>query len=158
MTSQLQSAFWVTHEAHRRLTDELAELKSREVSLESGRRDVDEAQTTQQQLQDVQARQMRLDALLSRAVVGATCPDDGVVEPGMVVTARFEGDAEDETFLLGPRELLEYDPSVSMDVYSVESPLGTALLNSSRGDRVSYRTPQGAEVVVHVVDARPFGS
>ena len=43
----------------------------------------------------------------ARAEVGETPADDGVVEPGMVVTYEFVGDDDEEaeTFLLGAREM-----------------------------------------------------
>ena len=39
--------------------------------------------------------------MLVDAVVGEDPPNDGVAEPGMVVTVRFGGSDEVETFLLG---------------------------------------------------------
>ena len=61
--------------------------------------------------------------ILDTATVGEAPPDDGVVEPGMVVTVELFGD--EETFLLGSREIA--DGSDSIDVYSEQSPLGAAI-------------------------------
>ena len=45
---------------------------------------------------NVTARIRQLEDMLRKAEVGETPPDDGVVEPGMVVTFKFKGDADDE--------------------------------------------------------------
>ena len=90
--------------------------------------------------------------MLRRAEVGETPPDDGVVEPGMVVTIRFAGDDDTEKFLLANREL-EDD---SIDVYSPESPMGKALNGAKKGDTVSYEGPNGRTFEVEVVDAVPY--
>ena len=103
-----------------------------------------------------EARIRQLEDILRRAKVGETPPDDGVVEPGMAVTVRFDGGNEDESFLLGSRELLALDSSVDVDVYSPQSPLGAALLGKRPGERATYRAPNGREVSVEIVDAKPF--
>lgn len=158
MNRQAQSTYWMTAEAHRRLQVALADVTSQHAALKSGNHTSDDLTTLHEELETTLARQRRLEELLDRVVVGDTCPDDGVVEPGMVVTVRFAPGTDEETFLLGPRELLEFDPSLDVEVYSVASPLGAALLNATRGDRIRYRTPTGAELMVDIVDARPFGS
>jgi transcription elongation factor GreA len=48
------------------------------------------------------------------------------------------------------------DDSVEMDVYSPQSPLGSALLGKRPGERATYRAPNGRDVSVKVVDAKPF--
>src|SRR6476646_3715824 len=51
----------------------------------------------------MEARIRQLTQLLENAIVGAKPADDGIVEPGMVVTVEMFGD--DVTFLLGSREI-----------------------------------------------------
>jgi transcription elongation factor GreA len=103
-----------------------------------------------------EARIRQLEDILRRAKVGETPPDDGVVEPGMAVTVRFDGSDADESFLLGSRELLALDSSVDVDVYSPQSPLGAALLGKRPGERATYLAPNGREVSVEIIDAKPF--
>ena len=98
--------------------------------------------------------------MLRRAVVGAAPADDGVVEPGMVVTVAFgdpaAGDTADddtETFLLGSREAAE---TSGVAVYSPQSPLGTALVGNREGDVVEYTTPNGKRMKVTIRSAKPF--
>ena len=53
----------------------------------------------------MEARIRQLTQLLENATIGETPADDGVVEPGMVVTVEMFGD--EETFLLGSREIAD---------------------------------------------------
>jgi len=80
--------------------------------------------------------------------------DDGVVKPGMTVTTRFVGDSDSEMFLLGAREMEEFADGTQ--VYSPQSPLGAAILGSTKGDTVTYEAPNGKELKVEIVDAVPF--
>jgi transcription elongation factor GreA len=103
-----------------------------------------------------EARIRQLEDMLRRAQVGETPKDDGVVEPGMKVSIKFAGDDEVETFLLGSRELLVLDSSVDIDVYSPQSPLGAAILGKQKGDKATYAAPNGKDVTVEIVAAKPF--
>ena len=85
----------------------------------------------------MEARIRQLQQLLETAIVGETPPDDGIVEPGMVVTVEMFGD--EETFLLGSREITEE----GMDVYSEKSPLGEAIMGKKAGDSATYTAPNG---------------
>lgn len=102
-----------------------------------------------------QARIRELRELIRRAETDAK-PDDGLVEPGMVVTVRFDGEDDQTTFLVGSRELAALDASVDLDVYSPSSPLGQAIIGRYVGDTISYPAPNGT-VQATVVAAAPFG-
>lgn len=102
------------------------------------------------------ARAMELRELIRRAEVG-TKPDDGLVEPGMLVTVRFDRDGSTERFLLGSRELVGHDAEIEVDVYSPSSPLGAAITGRYVGDAVRYETPSGATLDVTIQGAVPFG-
>ncbi|MBY0688264.1 GreA/GreB family elongation factor [Microbacterium marinilacus] len=128
---------WMTSEALTSLQDELSEL----------------TRPGHEQSSEETARAVRLRELIRRAEVG-TKPDDGLVEPGMTVTVRFEADGSTETFLLGDRELLGGREDV--DVSSPSSPLGSALNGRHVGDRLSYSAPSGSLIEVTVVSAVPF--
>ena len=103
-----------------------------------------------------EARIRQLEDMLGRAEVGEKPADDGVVEAGMKVTIRFEGDDDTESFLLGSREVLSLDSAVDLDVYSPTSPLGAALLGKKAGDAASYEAPNGSTITVEIVEAVPF--
>jgi len=91
----------------------------------------------------------QLTQLLATAVIG-TPPDDGVVEPGMLVTVELLG--EDETFLLGSRESADGD----LQVFSEASPLGSAINGLRVGDTTSYQAPNGKTIEVTIKAAKPF--
>jgi transcription elongation factor GreA len=105
-----------------------------------------------EELGKLDGRVAQLLDILQRAQVGETPPDDGVVEPGMKVTYRFAGDDEEETFLLGAREMGED----GIQVYSPQSPLGSAINGHSVGDTVEYEAPSGKKIKVEIVAAVPY--
>ncbi|MGN6251998.1 MAG: transcription elongation factor GreA [Marmoricola sp.] len=105
-----------------------------------------------EELGKIDGRIAQLAHILERARVGETPADDGVVEPGMKVTYRFEGDDEEETFLLGAREMAGDD----IEVFSPQSPLGSAILGHSVGDTVEYEAPNGKRLKVEIVAAVPY--
>ena len=98
----------------------------------------------------MEARIRQLTQLLENATVGATPADDGVVEPGMVVTIDLLGD--EETFLMGNREIADG----SLQVYSQQSALGAAINGKKVGDKVSYEAPNGKTFEVTIKDAKPY--
>jgi transcription elongation factor GreA len=68
------------------------------------------------------------------------------VQPGCVVSVRYEGDDDVERYLVGSIE----ERRVGLDVVSPGSPLGSALIGSKIGDDVTYNSP-GGPLKVHVV-------
>ena len=100
----------------------------------------------------MEARIRQLTQLLENAVVGAKPADDGVVEPGMVVTVDMFGD--DLTFLLGSREIADGD----LEVYSEKSPLGAALNGKKVGDTATYEAPNGKTIEVTIKAATPHSA
>jgi transcription elongation factor GreA len=160
VTETRESVTWLTQEAYDRLKHELdyltgegrAEIVSRiEAAREEG--DLKEnggyhAAKDEQGKREARIRQ--LQQLLESAQVGHAPPDDGVVEPGMLVTARLAGD--EVQFLLGSREVA----GDGIEVYSEKSPLGAAILGKRAGDTATYATPSGKEMTVEVVDAKPY--
>ena len=99
----------------------------------------------------MEARIRQLTQLLDNAVVGAKPADDGVVEPGMVVTVDMFGD--DLTFLLGHREIKDV---TGPEVFSEQSPLGKAINGKKVGESARYDTPSGKSVDVKILKAAPF--
>ncbi|WP_028707820.1 transcription elongation factor GreA [Propionicicella superfundia] len=103
-----------------------------------------------------EARIRQLKDMLSRAKVGEA-PSSDEVAPGVRVTVAFDGDPDDtDTFLLGSREVLGLDGSVTDDVYSPQSPIGTAVLGKRKGDVATYKAPNGREISVTILDVAPF--
>ncbi len=157
---------WVTQEAFERLQAELEHLKgdvrsdiTAKIAAARDEGDLKENggyHAAREEQGKTEARIRQLEDMLRRAEVGEKPADDGLVEPGMKVTIRFEGDDETESFLLGSRELLSLDSSVDLDVYSPTSPLGAALVGTRAGDTATYEAPNGSSITVTVVEAVPF--
>ena len=101
-----------------------------------------------------EARIRQLQELLRTAQVGVAPADDGIVEPGMVVTIAYDGDEDDqETFLLGSREEGVHG---SLQVYSPQSPLGQAILGATRGEAREYVLPNGRAQKISILEAKPY--
>ncbi len=83
-------------------------------------------------------------------------PDDGLVEPGMRITAMLSGDTRSTVFLLGERDLVSLDPDVEVDVYSPSSPMGQAIMGTHVGDTVEYTTPSDASIQIEILAAVPY--
>jgi transcription elongation factor GreA len=77
--------------------------------------------------------------LLDAIIVEDTVADQGVVNPGVVVEIRYDGDDEVERYLVGSIE----ERREGVSVISPGSPLGKALIGHKPGDRVEYEAPSG---------------
>ncbi len=141
---------WISTQAHERLSREMATLRR---LCASGPADMDTDDNAMAIQHAWQARIQQIQDVLNHAVVGHDPPDDGIAEPGMVLTIRYDSTGDTETFLLGVRGA-EYG---DLEVYSVESPLGAALLGARPGERRTYRLPMGATLTVTLLEALPYG-
>lgn len=160
-----ENAIWLTQDAYDRLSAELEHLKGparAEISQriadareEGDLRENGGYHAAREEQSKAEARISQLEDMLSRAEVGDTPPDDGVVEAGMEVTIAF-GPGDEETFLLGAREVLQLDESVNLNVYSPQSPLGGAILGKKPGDEASFEAPNGRDITVQVKAAKPY--
>ncbi|MGY4650712.1 transcription elongation factor GreA [Mycobacterium sp. URHB0021] len=143
---------WMTREAYARLKAELAALRSRSnIEVPEDFMDYDDNLVANYTAR--QARIRQIQDLLSNAVVGEDPPDDGVAEPGMVLTVRYDDTGETETFLLGVRGVEDAD----IDVYSMQSPLGSAIAGARPGEQRTYSIPSGADLPVTLLKAVPYG-
>ena len=164
--SSEQTTIWLTQDAFDKLQAELDHLRgpvrSEVVARISAARDEGDLKenggyhAAREEQGKTEARIRQLEDMLRRAEVGETPADDGVVEPGMTVTYKFAGDADDETetFLLGAREMT--DTVSGIKVYSPQSPLGSAIIGHAKGETVSYEAPNGKRLQVEIVDAVPY--
>ncbi len=100
----------------------------------------------EQGMNEDRVRQLR--AMIENAEIIQT-RDDDVIEPGKLVSLRYKGDDEVETYLLG----LVEEKGGDHDVLTPESPLGRALVGRSAGERVTAQVPAG-ELEVEIVEVR----
>jgi transcription elongation factor GreA len=162
VTDTATPAAYLTQEAYDRLKGELTQLSGEgrsEISkkIEAARDEGDLKENggyhaAKEEQGKMEARIRQLTQLLDGATVGHAPADDGIVEPGMVVTVQMDGD--ELSFLLGSREIAG---DSKLPVYSEKSPLGKAILDLKAGDVTSYTSPNG-QVQVKVLDAKPYAS
>jgi transcription elongation factor GreA len=155
---------WLTQEAHDRLAGELQSLIDARPAIAAeinARREEGDLRENggYQAARDEQAKResriRQLQELLRSAQVGHPPIEDGTAGPGMVVTVRYEGGDETETFLIGSREEAG---TANFAVYSPASPLGTALDGAKEGDTVSYAAPTGATIKLTLLKSVPFAA
>ncbi len=155
------AASFLTQEAYDRLKAELEQL-SGEGRIEIARK-IEEAReegdlkenggyhAAREEQGKMEARIRQLTELLHNAVIGETPADDGVVEPGMLVTVEIFGDKEQ--FVLGNREIAD---GSDLQVFSEKSAMGAAINGKSVGETTSYVAPNGKTVEVKVLAAKPY--
>ncbi|HWO64943.1 MAG TPA: transcription elongation factor GreA, partial [Umezawaea sp.] len=84
---------WLTSDAHQRLRDELADLLAADTTAAlrgAADHDRDEGDTNGGPARGRRRERVReIRELLDHAVVGEDPPDDGVAEPGMVLTVHY---------------------------------------------------------------------
>ena len=136
---------WLTPEARHRLTTELAGLLSRRM-LDGQDQVVDAWLTRKERIREIYE-------LLDDAGGGGDPPDDGVAEPGMVLTVRYEDTGSTETFLLG----VPGAEDGAIEVCSTRSPLGSALSGARPEEKRSFAVPSGARRTVTLLSAVPYG-
>nr|WP_202456947.1 MULTISPECIES: transcription elongation factor GreA [unclassified Streptomyces] len=163
VTQTSDNVTWLTQEAYDKLKEELEYLSGparTEIAakIAAAREEGDlrenggyHAAKEEQGKQELRVRQ--LTQLLEHARVGEAPADDGVVEPGMVVTIAFDGDEDDTlTFLLASREYASAD----IETYSPQSPLGTGVNGKRVGEDAQYELPNGKFASVKILAAKPY--
>ena len=158
--TETTSQSYLTQSAYDRLKAELEELSGpgrTEIAkrIEAAREEGDLRENggyhaAKEEQGKMEARIRQLTQLLETAIIGETPPDDGVVEPGMMVTVEMFG--EEESFLLGSREISD----ASLQVFSERSPIGAAVNGHNVGETVSYEAPNGKQVEVKILHTKPY--
>jgi transcription elongation factor GreA len=150
---------WLTRDAYERLRIELAELVRQRTGaplpVGAHPRDSTDPATDPAALgerRDREARIRRLQRVLRQARVG-TPADDGVAEPGMLLTIRYGDDPDTETFLLAHRDDAA---ALDLETCSPDSPLGRALLGAREGEQRHCALPGGREIRVVLLRAVPY--
>lgn len=141
---------WISPQAHERLNRELDTLR---FLFSAGIDDEDSDENAIAVRRAWETRMQQIHDLLINAVVGEDPPDDGIAEPGMVVTIRRDATGDTETFLLGVHGAEFAD----MPVFSIESPLGAAVAGARPGQRRAYSLPNGMPLSITLLEAVPYG-
>ncbi|MFD3655056.1 transcription elongation factor GreA [Streptomyces sp. NPDC058620] len=163
MTQTSDNVTWLTPEAYNQLKAELEYLSGPArteiaVKIAAAREEGDlrenggyHAAKEEQGKMELRVRQ--LTQLLEHAKVGEAPADDGVVEPGMIVTISFDGDPNDTLeFLLASREYASSD----LETFSPQSPLGMGVNGKRMGEDAEYELPNGKIAKVKILAAKPY--
>jgi transcription elongation factor GreA len=95
----------------------------------------------------VDSRIAKVRELLSDLPVATGSGQVDEVAPGSIVTLTFGDEDESERYFVGSIEELADD----LDVITLSSPLGKALIGHRVGDTVEYRTPTGVHAKARVL-------
>ena len=154
---------WLTQEAYDRLAAELADREGplraeivRKIGLAREEGDLRENggyHAAREEQGKNEARVRQLKHMLEHARIGTPEAAEGEIHVGQVVTVRFAGDDDTETFLLASREEAAH---ATIDVYSPTSPLGAAVIGKAVGDTASYELPNGRSVEIEITDVAPY--
>ncbi|HEY4557187.1 MAG TPA: transcription elongation factor GreA [Enteractinococcus sp.] len=154
---------WLTQAAYDRLKDELDYLSGpyrQEIvdRIEAAREEGDLKENAgyhaaREEQAKNEGRIQELKALLENAEVGEEAEDDGIVKPGMLVECKLAGN--DMKFVLGSREIAE---GADIEVYSMASPLGSAIEGRKAGETVSYQAPNGKDIEVELLSVVPYNA
>jgi transcription elongation factor GreA len=164
MTQPAQpTSIWLTKTTFDRLSAELEDLRGpqRQEVIEriSSARDEGDLKenggyhAAKDEQGKIEARIHQLEDMLRTATTDVS-DDDGVVSPGKLVTYRYAGDTDDEVFLLGAREI--DDDHEDVEVFSPQSPLGSAMLGATKGSTIDFDAPNGKTLKIEILDAVPF--
>jgi transcription elongation factor GreA len=165
VTQTSDNVTWLTQEAYDRLKAELEYLQGpgrTEIAkkIEAAREEGDLRENggyhaAKEEQGKQEARILQLRQLLENAQVGTAPTVSGMAAPGMVVKVAFDGDDEDTLeFLLGSRE----DAGAAIEVYSPQSPLGSAINGRRIGETAEYELPNGKTLAVKLVSAKPYAA
>lgn len=161
-----EETVWLTREAFDKLTAELVQLKTAgrpaiSARIAAAREEGDLSENggyhaAREEQGQLEGRIAQLEQMLRTAQVGVAPANPDEVAVGTLVTIAFFGDPEDtDTFLLGSREILGLG-DIDTQVFSPQSPLGSAVLGAAQGDEVSYAAPNGKTIKVTIMAVEPF--
>src|SRR5690625_2373554 len=152
---------WLTQAAYDRLKNELDQISGpyrQEIvdRIEAARDEGDLRENAgyhaaREEQSKNEGRIQELKALLENAEVGEAAADDGIVKPGMLIECKLAGN--EMKFVLGSREIAA---DSGIEVYSVASPLGSAIEGHEAGETVTYQAPNGKDIEVELTSVTPY--
>jgi transcription elongation factor GreA len=137
----------MTHQAHTRLQNELAALRSWP-SIEVP----DDFMDTHENLKAYRARRTRIrqiEEALADAIVDKD--GEGIAEPGMFLTVRYDDTGGIDSFILGGHGAGDDDNKI----YPLRSPIGRAIAGACPGEQRTFSLPDGTTVAVTLLNAQP---
>jgi transcription elongation factor GreA len=154
--SETNDATWLTQEAYDRLADELEQLltvaradiakRIQEAREEGDLKENGGYHAAKEEQGKIESRINRLEEILATAQVGEAPKAHGVVQQGLVISVDLIG--SEKKFLLGSAEINDED----IEVYSPDSPIGTAIMGKKIGEQLDVHLPNGKTIQVKILD------
>jgi transcription elongation factor GreA len=154
--SETNDATWLTQEAYDRLADELEYLltvargdiakRIQEAREEGDLKENGGYHAAKEEQGKIESRINRLEEILATAQVGEAPKAHGVVQQGLVISVELNG--SEKKFLLGSAEINDED----IEVYSPDSPIGSAIIGKKIGDQLDVYLPNGKTIQVKILD------
>jgi transcription elongation factor GreA len=153
--SEIHEANWLTQEAFDRLTSELEHLvnvgrgdiakRIQEAREEGDLKENGGYHAAKEEQGKIEARINRIEEILATATVGEVPKADGVVQQGLVISVDLNG--SEKKFLLGSAEISDK----SVEVYSPDSPIGSAIVGKKVGEELEVILPNGKAIKVKIL-------
>lgn len=154
--SETNDASWLTQEAYDRLAEELANLltvarsdiakRIQEAREEGDLKENGGYHAAKEEQGKIESRINRLEEILASAQVGEAPKAQGVVQQGLVISVELNG--SEKKFLLGSAEISDDE----IEVYSPDSPIGSAILGKKVGEQLDVHLPNGKTIQVKILD------
>jgi len=154
--SEINDATWLTQEAYDRLADELEYLltiarsdiakRIQEAREEGDLKENGGYHAAKEEQGKIESRINRIEEILASAQVGEAPKAHGVVEQGLVISVELNG--SEKKFLLGSAEISDD----KIEVYSPDSPIGSAIMGKKIGDKLDVFLPNGKIIQVKILD------
>jgi transcription elongation factor GreA len=153
--SESHQANWLTQEAYDRLADELEYLltiargdiakRIQEAREEGDLKENGGYHAAKEEQGKIESRINRLEEILATANVGEAPKAHGIVEQGLVISVDLNG--SEKKFLLGSAEISDE----SVEVYSPDSPIGSAIIGKKVGEELEVFLPNGKAIKVKIL-------
>ena len=154
--SEINDATWLTQEAYERLADELEYLltiarsdiakRIQEAREEGDLKENGGYHAAKEEQGKIESRINRLEEILASAQVGEAPKAHGIVQQGLVIRVELNG--TEKKFLLGSAEISDD----KIEVYSPDSPIGSAIMGKKIGDKLDVFLPNGKVIQVKILD------
>jgi len=154
--SEINDATWLTQEAYDRLADELEYLltiarsdiakRIQEAREEGDLKENGGYHAAKEEQGKIESRINRLEEILASAQVGEAPKAHGIVQQGLVISVELNG--SEKKFLLGSAEISDD----KIEVYSPDSPIGSAIMGKKIGDQLDVFLPNGKVIQVKILD------
>jgi transcription elongation factor GreA len=154
--SEINDATWLTQEAYDRLADELEYLltiarsdiakRIQEAREEGDLKENGGYHAAKEEQGKIESRINRLEEILASAQVGEAPKAHGIVQQGLVIRVELNG--TEKKFLLGSAEISDD----KIEVYSPDSPIGSAIIGKKIGDKLDVFLPNGKVIQVKILD------